>query len=195
MTLGPSLFFWLPDPRPLAFIRTANTPNGFIENGRLFLVFRGTEEIADIKSDFRYVKTDFPDGGRVHEGFLGAFREVADAIGNDLKDHTGKTWIFTGHSLGAALALLAAAAYLYGCPRVGNKAFVDRIQCPVRRFENRADVVTKLPPPTSPLQAWHSLTHGRLPSLYRHAGKQVSFAGFGHRARTYEAATVGVRMN
>ena len=170
-----------------AFISTSES--------HLFLVFRGTEEIADIKADLRYVKVDFPGGGRVHVGFYTAFRKVEDAIAAGLKKHQDKPWIFTGHSLGAALALLAAATwkpeavYMYGCPRMGNKAFVGTIDYPVRRFENRGDVVTRLPPPTSPLQIWYSLTHGRRPTLYRQAGKRVRLSGFGHRASAYEAAT------
>lgn len=162
-------------------------------SGRLFLVFRGTEEIADIKADLRYVKVDFPGRGRVHAGFYTAFRKVQDDIAVELQNHHDKTWIFTGHSLGAALALLATATwgpdavYLYGCPRVGNAAFVQNFS--VNRFENRGDIVTRLPPPTSPLQIWHSLRHGRRPTLYRHAGKRVRLSGFGHRMENYEAAT------
>ena len=123
----------------------------------LFLVFRGTEELSDIKADLRYVKVDFPGGGRVHVGFHSAFRMAEDAIAAGSKNHQDKPWAFTGHSLGAALALLAAArwkpavAYLYGCPRVGNKAFVGTIECPMRRFENRDDLVTRLPPPADAL--------------------------------------------
>ncbi len=181
-----------------AFISTESAP---LNNGRMFLVFRGTEEIADILADLRYVKTSFYGGGRVHEGFNHALGQVFNGLQVVMDDHPDRQWIFTGHSLGAALALLAAAtwkpatAYLYGCPRVGNRAFVRAIECPIHRFENRGDVVTRLPPPTSPLQIWHSLTHGRRPTLYRQAGKRVRLAGFGHRARAYEASTVGVRVS
>ena len=59
--------------------------------GRLFLVFRGTEEIADIKADLRFVKTDFPGRGRVHAGFYTAFRKVEDAIAGELEKHHDKT--------------------------------------------------------------------------------------------------------
>jgi len=165
--------------------------------GRLYLAFRGTEEPADIKADLKYAKVDYPGGGRVHAGFLEAFGRIHGDVLEVLDEHRDRTWIFTGHSLGAALALLAAArwkpsaAYLYGCPRVGNLAFVATVSCSVYRFENRGDIVTKLPPPTSPMQIWRSLRQGRRPSLYRHAGKRVRLSGFGlgHRVAYYEAAT------
>jgi len=171
---------------------------GNLPDNRMFLVFRGTSEIGDFKADLRYVKTDFFGGGRVHLGFYTAFRKIEGAILDERENHLGSLWICSGHSLGAALALLAAArwkltvAYLYGCPRVGNKAFVDRVQCPVRRFENRGDFVTRLPPPSSPLQIWHSLTHGRRPTLYRQAGKCVRLSEFGHGVSGYVDATAGM---
>ena len=58
-----------------------------------------------------------------------------------------------GHSLGAALALLAAtrraptAVYTYGCPRVGNAAFAAQLaNVAVHRIVHGQDVVTAVPP-------------------------------------------------
>ncbi len=163
---------------------------------RAFLTFRGTEPTSprDLISDLRYVKTDFPGGGRVHLGFLRAFECVSEAIEASLPS---LPLIIDGHSLGAALALEGAATwkteavYLYGCPRVGNRAFIDRITCPVFRFENRADLVTYIPPPTSLLQVVYSLVNLRRPTLYRHAGKRIRLSGLGHRSAAYEAAAMG----
>lgn len=163
---------------------------------KVILVFRGTEpdEPTDLISDVCYVKTDFPGGGRVHLGFERAFERVSEAIGASLPSIP---LIIVGHSLGAALALEGAATwkteavYLYGCPRVGNRAFVKRITCPVFRFENHADLVTHIPPPTSFLQVAWSLAHWRRPTLYRHAGKRIRLSGLGHRSAAYEAAAMG----
>lgn len=162
---------------------------------RVFLAFRGTEpeRSEDLITDLRYVKTDFPGGGRVHKGFLRAFTWVEHYI-EDALEELNQPLIFTGHSLGAALALLAAAmwrpraVYLFGCPRAGNRAFVKRIACPVHRFENRGDLVTHIPPPTSLLQAVYSLAHFRWPTLYRHAGRRIRLSGLGHGSDAYERA-------
>ncbi len=161
------------------------------------LAFRGTEERKDLFTDMRYIKCDFPGGGRVHRGFYGAFTEVRDEIAADL-ENIAVPRIFTGHSLGAALAVMAAVVcpprevHVFGCPRVGNKDFVRRLTCPVHRYENWFDMVTYLPLATSPIQAAHSLRHGRKPTLYVHAGEKVGLGGIGHFIRRYRSATAGL---
>src|SRR5262249_14299388 len=60
---------------------------------------------------------------------------------------------YTGHSLGAALATLAAtrrapqAVYTFGSPRVGKEAFVRSLMSiPIYRVVDDEDVVTRVPP-------------------------------------------------
>ncbi len=160
------------------------------------LAFRGTEEWGDLFTDLRYIKCDFAGGGRVHRGFYRGFMEVWDDIAADLAN-LAYPKIFTGHSLGAALSLMAAvlrppgAVHVFGCPKVGNTDFVRRVACPVTRYENWFDLVTWLPPATSPVQAAHALRHGRKPTLYAHAGKRVGLSGIGHFIRRYRNATTG----
>jgi len=160
--------------------------------GILFLAGAGTNEFKDIGTDIYYRKTDFPGGGRVHEGFLDAFKAIRDDISRDLIHFKKKPKIATGHSLFGTIAQEAAvdfnfdACYVFGSPKVGNKDFVARLTMPVFRFENRLDPVTWVPPMNSPWQAFHALRCGRAPTLYRHGGTTIKLAGWRHYLSKYE---------
>ena len=125
------------------------------------LAFRGTEasSIKDIKADANAVAVACPSGGNIHSGFNDAYNEVALDIQNrldkdDLKD---LPLYITGHSLGGALATVAAkkmthplggiaACYTFGSPRVGDEYWVANIKAPIYRLVNAADCVTMMPP-------------------------------------------------
>jgi hypothetical protein len=119
------------------------------------LAFRGTEK------DYRDIKTDlnarFYRSGttKTHSGFLDAFKLVEPAIRQALDELDGYKLYLTGHSLGGALALIAArrlacdevaACYTFGSPKVGNEEFGDAIKVPIYRVVNAADSVPSLPP-------------------------------------------------
>jgi triacylglycerol lipase len=139
----------------------------------LIVAFRGTEAdnlwggVSDWMTDFDTsldVDTKVP-GIRVHSGFIKLLDEVWDALSNELAataaDPSIRIW-FTGHSLGAALATLAAvraekrqirvhAVYTYGSPRIGDGTFQKAVndtglQQKLFRIRNNADLVTRLPP-------------------------------------------------
>jgi hypothetical protein len=122
----------------------------------LILAFRGTETVyADIKADLRADLIRDPDGHRVHRGFYEAFHAVKAEIEKDLSQHKGLPVYITGHSLGGALAILAAkyiasdslgACYTFGGPRVGDFNFADSIKTPIYRVVNAADGVPRVPP-------------------------------------------------
>lgn len=122
----------------------------------IFLAFRGTEveSPADIKADL-----DARMSGGIHSGFKKAFDYVHEQIqaAINAEKHKGKALIICGHSLGGALATIAAkelthyaggisSCYTYGSPRVGNPNWVSKIKPPVYRVVNAVDVVTMLPP-------------------------------------------------
>ncbi|MBL4845162.1 MAG: lipase family protein [Planctomycetes bacterium] len=80
-------------------------------------------------------------GGQVHGGFKAAFDSIWPDVEQYLKTAPSDVW-FTGHSLGGAVATLAAARhgssarlYTYGSPRVGTPAF--RPACINWRFAAR----------------------------------------------------------
>jgi len=61
--------------------------------------------------------------------------------------------LFTGHSLGAAMATLASSLqapkslYTIGCPRVGDQAFADLLQgLDNHRYVDCCDLVPRVPP-------------------------------------------------
>lgn len=132
---------------------------------RALIAFRGTEpdDVTDIGTDLELSLTKWDGTARVHAGFLGAFESVADAISRWRDTHAPLPPIVTGHSLGAALATLAASRWhaarvvSFGSPRVGNPAFTATIPAATHaRYVNCCDVVTELPP--------------EIPDLYEHAG-------------------------
>ncbi len=110
--------------------------------------------------------TDFAAAGvkaRFHLGFMNALADIWDpvhaAVDAELKKEERPLWI-TGHSLGGALAMLAAwvfkrrfinvhQIYTYGAPMIGNavasEAFNQAFPGKVFRYVNMTDPVPKLP--------------------------------------------------
>jgi triacylglycerol lipase len=121
------------------------------------LVFRGTQQtLRDFLIDGAFVRVAFSNTGhgRVHAGFEAALESVWPAV----LTHLGKLppqcpVFYSGHSLGAALAILAAArrppraAYVFGAPLVGDAAFAASLKdLKLYRVVDGSDVVTMLPP-------------------------------------------------
>lgn len=136
------------------------------------LAFRGTEpsEFADIQTDLKKALIAFPkavlesSAVRVHQGFAEGLASVWAPVTEALRSGDAtKPLMVTGHSLGGALAVLAAYAlrqqqapfnvqgvYTYGQPRVGDGAFAEDYDRLLRlrhwRMVNHRDAVPRLPP-------------------------------------------------
>jgi triacylglycerol lipase len=158
----------------LKLIKTFST-NGteaiLLENDNyIFLGFRGTEatSIKDIRSDVKATIKTCESGGKIHTGFDEAFSQVAVEIQQFLnqEEFKDKPLFITGHSLGGALATVAAkklshrggiaSCYTFGSPRVGNVDWSTGIKTPIYRIVNAVDPVTMLPPSgvTIELSSW-----------------------------------------
>ncbi|HIH36371.1 MAG TPA: lipase family protein [Methanocellales archaeon] len=144
----------------------------------IIVAFRGTETnlgnkqpnyadiVYDLLTDVRVLLVPYEGGGLVHEGFKQALEEVwldreiegQRIIGlksylDELSTQKARPVWFTGHSLGAALATLAAerygkarGLYTFGSPRVGNMEFKDHYKLMHYRFVNNDDLCTRVPP-------------------------------------------------
>jgi GTP-binding protein EngB required for normal cell division len=97
--------------------------------------------------------------GMVHPGFAWLLEKFLPDIQDIINNSNAKQICLTGHSLGGALATLAAcrlinnfpplSVYTFGSPRVGDQVFkarYERDKIPHFRFENKNDIVPHLPP-------------------------------------------------
>ncbi len=150
----------------------------YVANNDHFVIvaFRGTEIrprtgrsdfqdiAADIKADSEIRLVPWGRGGKVHNGFQKALDEVWEdrKLFDYIRGRAGtRTLWFTGHSLGAALATLAAdrcgnvqGVYTFGSPRVGDALFNSSFAVKAYRIVNHNDMVARVPPA----------------GLYRHVG-------------------------
>ena len=117
------------------------------------LSFRGTEvtEPSDILADLKAGKNLEAIGGKIHVGFKGEINKLWPAIEKAIANIDNL--YVTGHSLGAAMATIAAgriqskvlALVTFGSPRVGNKEYVNSLTVTHYRVQNNCDDVTKVP--------------------------------------------------
>ena len=148
----------------------------------VIVAFRGTSNLRDWITDARFwrrtlVEEANGDDCQVHDGFLDAYESIIELLSVHLRGIVGDRHVFvTGHSLGGALAILAALElkrqgfrlaqiYTFGQPRVGNAAFKRLYEWSLSqstfRVVHEEDIVARLP---------------HLPYFtdpYRHAGTEV----------------------
>ncbi|MFT5699412.1 MAG: triacylglycerol lipase [Desulforhopalus sp.] len=115
------------------------------------LVFRGTQgRISDWFYNLTTSLFPWPSGGNVHKGFnlllMGAWGEITQQL-----EGLSEPVYYTGHSLGGALAVLAAsliqpeAVYTFGSPRIGNHDFVHSTKhINIYRVVNPRDIVATI---------------------------------------------------
>jgi len=128
---------------------------------------RGTQEDREWGKNLKATNTTYTilkaKYGKVHQGFYDIYRQFRNDLKNDIhKKVLPKTLIYvTGHSLGGALATLAAFdismmvgraykvhMYNFGAPRVGQNTFYGHFMNKIKRayrFVNSKDPVTAVP--------------------------------------------------
>ena len=166
------------DSKKFRFFKNTSTDTqafGLSIEGATLIAFRGTEtknfsgQVHDLLTDAKISHVQFGphQKSKVHSGFLEAVDSIWDEVSEFIQENTvsgDKLW-FTGHSLGAALATLAAAKivfdndtpyeigglYTIGQPRTGNKYFKaefdKRMRNKIIRIVNNNDLVTMIPLP------------------------------------------------
>lgn len=160
-------------------LRGSSTQGFVARRGDIVIVaFRGTEPINadDWLSDVNYHQRAVDKvPGLLHGGFAKAMGEedvvepMLDAVAELIAGRERTRLFVTGHSLGGALAVLAAAllhfrkgqriagVYTYGQPRLGDSAFstaYDQALRPVTfRYVNDLDIVPHVPPIHLPARA------------------------------------------
>ena len=156
---------------------------GFVATrpGAVFVSIRGTECPGEWLCDFEAVPAACEIGnGMVHEGFQKIYEVIQESALTNLKAvlNAGDRVFVTGHSLGAALAILFAndavslSSNLQVCtfagPRTGLSDFVHSFNERVPntlRVVNRWDIVPNVPVPAPPL------------CLYEHVGELLAVDG------------------
>ncbi len=155
---------------PIAFIAT--------EGNNVYVVFRGTANVSDALTDIAVLQEEYkfvPDAGKVSGGFQGTYEgtdtnPIESAILSKLdelaKEGTFENLFITGHSLGAALSILAfpdfsengpsafskVTMYNFATPGVGDSDYVSKYESLYNsdhvsfRIVNKNDLVPKIPP-------------------------------------------------
>lgn len=164
----------LPDAEIEFFDRDATQAYAIRRAGHTALVFRGTQVLAgfsaaDVVSNL-WVRRRAWGPGKVHAGYLEALLDIVEEVKIQLYQ-APRPLYFTGHSMGGALATLAAtlppgpdATYSFGAPRVGNAAFAAALDGVVR-VVNGDDIAPRYPLPLGYRHggaAWHLEDDGRL---------------------------------
>jgi triacylglycerol lipase len=144
---------------PIAFVATADD--------RIYLAFRGTQTVSEWNNNIKFTQVDYTfvtQGGQTHRGFTEIYgtvnKPIVETINNLLVSGSYSTLYVTGHSLGGALAILAAPElrtrtslkpimYSFAGPRVGDPNFqqlYDELVTNSWRTVNTNDPVPELPP-------------------------------------------------
>ncbi|KAL8136490.1 hypothetical protein V2J09_002491 [Rumex salicifolius] len=209
----------------IGYVAVCDDPHEISRMGRRDIVIslRGTATCLEWAENLRDVLVRVPDSTdpnpahkpKVECGFLSLFKTRGEHVGSLAESVTTEiqklmqqyrneelSITITGHSLGAALALLVAdevtgacgphappvAVFSFGGPRVGNRAFAQKLESKnvkVLRIVNKQDLITRVPGMfvseeldqklrSEPVTSGvMSVLDGNLPWSYSHVGAEL----------------------
>ena len=144
--------------------RTGADAYSYVDGNKVLFAFRGTKGIqdlltnGDLRQGVHYVEKGQP--LYAHQGFINQYNSIERSIMKVVESNEAASEIvFTGHSLGAALATLAASKisvetdaviklHTFGSPRVGCEGFADWTSYILDehfRITHRQDPITRVP--------------------------------------------------
>ncbi|KAI9495082.1 Alpha/Beta hydrolase protein [Zychaea mexicana] len=138
------------------------------ESKTIVAVFRGSASLQNWAANLDATLTNYPAGGRVHNGFYESYEDVADeltaVVFDQLEQYPDYSVATAGHSLGGATSLLCGldlhqrgipadkiSIHTAGAPRVGNTAFANYIidtGIYYTRLTNKRDLIPHVPSTT-----------------------------------------------
>jgi triacylglycerol lipase len=156
-------------------------------DGMIAVAFRGTENLFDLFTDFNWGQVPYPywsQAGMTHRGFTELYEQsVRPHLHETLRRlSVRKRLLMSGHSLGGAVATLAAldiavhtkfrrlSVCTYGSPKVGSPEFAyayDRTINASFRVVNTNDIVPLFPP--SNVNITYAHVGKRMPIAFRFA--------------------------
>ena len=141
-----------------------------VDSAMIVMSIEGTHDLEGTITDLEIIKTDLvgypnaPSDAKIHRGFDRAYHAIQRMVEEDVtalvEEYPDFPVYVTGHSLGGALATLAALdltvlkpkipvhVYTFGAPRVGNDAFQLYFQSQIAnsiRVVHEKDIVPHLP--------------------------------------------------
>ena len=125
------------------------------------LAFRGTTGFETWLSNLNTFQVPWMGDGLVHSGFKKEFYKLWSEV-EDLLSELRCPVFYTGHSLGGALAVMAAslmpprAVYTFGAPKAGDAVFANSLRrIRIYRLINNRDIVPTVPPSQIPFDFCH----------------------------------------
>jgi pimeloyl-ACP methyl ester carboxylesterase len=145
----------------VAFLNKVTRTRGFLGvcDTHAVLAFRGSDPVTlpNWVTDVVVKLVERAEyAGRVHHGFSSALKHTWGKVERLVEAIDGKPLFLTGHSMGGALAVLAAcrlakvgcppvATYTFGSPRVGDRTFCAGYRLTTYRVVNGLDLVPEMP--------------------------------------------------